>query len=74
MSVRVIVDLNVCQSYGECVRCAPETFELDDDLVLRYESQPSSELVESVRDAEQACPTGAIRIEASLATHGERGA
>jgi ferredoxin len=71
MSIRVIVDLNVCQSYGECVRCAPETFELGDDLVLRYESLPSSELVESAREAEQACPTGAIRVETSFAGHSQ---
>lgn len=60
--MRVVVDLNVCQSYGECVRCAPGVFELDDELVLHRDEDPPGELREDVREAERMCPTGAIRV------------
>ena len=34
---KVHVDMNLCQSHGECVYVAPDVFELGDDDVLRLE-------------------------------------
>ncbi len=33
MTLRIVVDLNRCQGYGQCVFLAPRTFEL---LVRRF--------------------------------------
>ena len=35
--MKVHVDMNLCQSHGECVFPAPDVFELGDDDVLRLE-------------------------------------
>ena len=36
---RVHVDMNLCQSHGECVYVAPDIFELGDDDVLRWREE-----------------------------------
>ena len=33
---KVHVDMNLCQSHGECTYVAPDIFELGDDDVLRW--------------------------------------
>jgi ferredoxin len=63
MSVRVIVDLDVCQAHGECVRLAPDLFALDADLVLSWQHEVPSQRLADVEQAATQCPTGAIRVE-----------
>jgi ferredoxin len=56
----VTVDHNVCAGSGSCAALAPQYFELDDGA-----SHPVNELVEpddSVIDAAETCPTGAISV------------
>ncbi len=60
---RVLVDMNLCQSHGECVYVAPDIFELGDDDVLRWREQIDSSEVELAREAADACPMLAIRVE-----------
>jgi ferredoxin len=61
--MKVLVDMNLCQSHGECVVAAPEVFELGDDDVLRWEEDVGEELRDKVEDAVERCPMMAIRIE-----------
>jgi ferredoxin len=61
--MKVLVDMNLCQSHGECVVAAPEVFELGDDDVLRWEEDVGDELRDKVEDAVERCPMMAIRIE-----------
>ena len=35
--MKVHVDMNLCQSHGECVTIAPDVFELGDDDVLVWQ-------------------------------------
>jgi ferredoxin len=61
--MKVQVDMNLCQSHGECVLMAPDVFELGDDDVLVWQEQVSDERRSRVQDAVDACPMMAIRIE-----------
>ena len=60
---RVRVDMNLCQSHGECVYVAPDIFELGDDDVLRWREQISDDEREVAQEAADACPMLAIRLE-----------
>jgi ferredoxin len=61
--MKVEVDMNLCQSHGECVLVAPDVFELGDDDVLVWQEQVSDDRRSVVQDAVDACPMMAIRIE-----------
>jgi ferredoxin len=61
--MKVVVDMNLCQSHGECAALVPEVFELGDDDVLRWKEDVDEELRERVEAAVEACPMMAIRIE-----------
>jgi ferredoxin len=61
--MKVEVDMNLCQSHGECVLVAPDVFELGDDDVLVWQEQVSDDRRSAVQDAVDACPMMAIRIE-----------
>ena len=60
---RVHVDMNLCQSHGECVYVAPDIFELGEDDVLRWREQISDDEREVAQEAADACPMLAIRLE-----------
>lgn len=60
--MRVVVDLNRCQSYGQCVFAAPEVFELRGDEILEYEYAPDDSLREKVERARAYCPVQAIKV------------
>jgi ferredoxin len=59
--VRVTVDEGTCAATGECERICPEVFTVEEvSRVLIPEPPP--ELQGLVREAEAACPTGAITV------------
>ena len=60
---RVHVDMNLCQSHGECVYVAPDIFELGDDDVLRWREDITDDERTVVQEAADACPMLAIRLE-----------
>ena len=41
--MKVHVDMNLCQSHGECVAVAPDVFELGDDDVLVWQEDVDDE-------------------------------
>jgi ferredoxin len=59
--MKVDVDMNLCQSHGECAFVAPEVFELGDDDVLVWKEEVGEELREKVLQAVEVCPMMAIR-------------
>ena len=61
--MRIVVDLNRCQSYGQCVFAAPTVFRLHDEEVLEYDYEPDEALRVQVERAAAACPVQAISIE-----------
>ena len=60
--MKVHVDMNLCQSHGECVAPAPDVFELGDDDVLRWQEDVSDDRRAAVEEAVNACPMMAIAI------------
>jgi ferredoxin len=62
MAMRILVDLALCQSYGQCVFAAPEIFKLTGQEVLEYDSAPSETLRHRAQRARAACPVQAITI------------
>ena len=60
---KIHVDMNLCQSHGECVFAAPDVFELGDDDVLVWKEDVPEERRAAVEEAVNACPMMAIRIE-----------
>ena len=60
---RVHVDMNLCQSHGECVYVAPDIFELGDDDVLRWKEDIDPSLRDKALEAVDVCPMLAIRVE-----------
>jgi ferredoxin len=61
--MKVHVDMNLCQSQGECVRVAPDVFELGDDDVLVWQEDVDDDRRADMEAAENGCPTMAIRLE-----------
>jgi ferredoxin len=60
--MRVVVDLNRCQSYGQCVYAAPEVFRFHGAESLEYDHVPDAEFDRTVERAALACPVQAITL------------
>jgi ferredoxin len=62
-SLRIIVDRDLCEANGECMRAAPEVFYVDDNdkLVVKIE-QPPAELLDKVKTAVRRCPRAALAL------------
>ena len=61
--MKVHVDMNLCQSHGECVFAAPDVFDLGDDDVLVWKEDVDESRRAEVEQAIQVCPMAAIRVE-----------
>ena len=61
--MKVHVDMNLCQSHGECVEVAPDVFELGDDDVLVWQEDVDDSRRRDMEAAANACPMMAIRLE-----------
>ncbi len=63
MSMRVVVDYDVCESNALCMVAAPEVFEVrDDDNLYVLNETPGEDLRTKVEDAVRRCPKQAISI------------
>ena len=63
----IVVNLNRCQSYGQCVFAAPDVFRMDHDETLEWDYEPNSAEHERVVRALHACPVQAIALTPSEA-------
>jgi ferredoxin len=62
-AMRIVVDLNRCQGYGQCVFLAPSVFDLHGEEALMYDPGPDETQRLPVVRATAACPVQAIRVE-----------
>jgi len=60
--MRILVDLNRCQSYEQCVFAAPTVFRMYGEESLEYDYDPDEALREHVIRAAAACAVQAIKI------------
>jgi ferredoxin len=63
--MKIVVNLDTCDTHGDCVVEAPEIFDLedDDDYVRVLLSEPGEDLRDAAQRAADACPVSAITIE-----------
>ena len=61
--MRIVVDLNRCQGYGQCVFLAPGGFELLGEEALMYDPGPDEAQRLPVLRAAAACPVQAIQVQ-----------
>ena len=62
MTVKVHVDMDTCQHYGQCVFEAPNIFNLVDDDTLEYQADADESERANIEAAVDVCPMQAIRI------------
>jgi ferredoxin len=60
--IKVEVDMNKCQHYGQCVFEAPDVFKLNDEDKLEYVAEVEDSELDNVEAAVDICPMQAIRI------------
>lgn len=60
--MRIVVDLNRCQSYGQCCFAAPDVFVFHNGEALEYDPAPDEARRGDVIRAAKACPVQAIQI------------
>jgi ferredoxin len=60
--MKIVVDLNRCLSYGQCVYAASKVFRFHGEQSLEYDYNPDDELRLQVERAAAACPVQAISI------------
>jgi ferredoxin len=63
MSTRIVVDRDLCESNGVCVRTAPGMFVIDDtDRMKVLAEHPSAEQMEQAKAAVRRCPRRALSL------------
>ncbi|MEV0640937.1 FAD-dependent oxidoreductase [Streptomyces sp. NPDC050619] len=60
--MKISVDLNRCEGYGQCVFAAPSAFTLHGLEALTYVPNPPDEMRDAVHRAALACPVRAITV------------
>ncbi|MFF0496635.1 ferredoxin [Nocardia aobensis] len=61
--MRIVVDLNKCQGYAQCVPLAPRVLRLLGEEALTYDPNPDDEQRHRVLRAAASCPVQAILVE-----------
>ncbi|MFI5801248.1 ferredoxin [Streptomyces sp. NPDC051561] len=60
--MQITVDMNLCESHGQCVFAAPQVFSFDDEDYLLHDVSPAEDLRDAVEKAASACPVRAITL------------
>jgi ferredoxin len=60
--IKIHVDMDKCQNYGQCVFEAPNIFRLNDDDELEYEATGDDSERGNVEAAIDVCPMQAISL------------
>lgn len=61
--VKVVVDMDKCQNYGQCCFEAEDVFQLDEAGNLVYESTADESRRADIESAADVCPMQAITVE-----------
>ncbi|MEY4476922.1 MAG: Ferredoxin-2 [Actinomycetota bacterium] len=62
MTLKINVDMDKCQHYGQCVFDAPNIFRLNDDDKLEYEATADDSERDNIQLAIDICPMQAIKF------------
>ena len=61
--MRIVVDLNRCLGYAQCVPLAPDVLKLSGDEALAYNPNPDDAQRARVLRAAASCPVQAITVD-----------
>ena len=61
--MRLVVDLNKCQGYAQCVPLAPKVLKIMGEEALAYDPNPDESQRQEVPRAVASCPVQAIILE-----------
>ncbi len=61
--MRLVVDLNKCQGYAQCVPLAPRVLKLLGEEAVAYDPNPDESQRQQVLRAAASCPVQAIIVE-----------
>lgn len=61
--MRIVVDLNRCLGYAQCVPLAPKTLKLSGEEALEYNPNPDDSQRQQVLRAAASCPVQAIIVD-----------
>jgi ferredoxin len=60
--MRIVLDLNRCQGYAQCVPLAPEVLKMHGEEALAYDPNPDDSQRQRVLRAVASCPVQAILV------------
>jgi ferredoxin len=61
--MRIVVDRNLCESNGVCVKLAPDMFVIDDsDKLKLLVERPSPDQLDKAETAVRKCPRNALSL------------
>jgi ferredoxin len=63
MTIKVYVDMEKCQHYGQCVFEAPDIFRLNENDKLEYTAEADDSERANIEAAIDVCPMQAIMIK-----------
>ena len=58
--IKITVDMDKCQHYGQCVFEAPEVFQLNANDKLEYKAEAPDDMLADLEAAADVCPMQAI--------------
>ena len=61
--MRIVVDLNKCLGYAQCVPLAPTVLKLSGEEALMYDPNPDDSVRQQVLRAAASCPVQAIIVD-----------
>jgi ferredoxin len=61
--MRIVIDLNRCQGYAQCVPLAPDVLQLSGEEALMYDPNPNDTQRLRVLRAAASCPVQAILVD-----------
>ena len=61
--MRILIDLNRCLGYAQCVPLAPTVLKLSGEEALKYDPNPDDSLRQQVLRAAASCPVQAITVD-----------
>ena len=63
--IKIDIDIDKCQHYGQCVFEAEDIFQLDDDGNIQYTKEVTDDRQDDVDNAVDVCPMQAISFTTS---------
>jgi ferredoxin len=61
--MRIVIDLNRCQGYAQCIALAPDVLHLHGEEAVMYDPNPDDSQRQRVLRAAASCPVQAIMVD-----------